>query len=797
MSRARKWTRIAGAALLWPGLAAALGLGELETRSSLNQPFEGRIPIVRAEPQELATLSVELADPEAHARAMLTPSGVAGGLRFEVVRDGARPYVRVMTDQPIRDPFFTVLIEFNWAGGQALREYTTLLDPPVLTQQAPTVTRAPTTREAPTPAVPAARAPAPAQPAAAPERQPDYGPVREGENLWEISRRVSQGSGASLNQVMLAIYRRNPQAFAGNVNLLRQGVVLDLPPADEIRVIPRQEAISAIAQMNDAWRQRGAPAAQTASLPADSGNTGEAASPASPAAAEPAADAPRRPRLQLVAPDEALDGAMAADEGQAAGQGGEMAASTAAEDTLRGELVQLQEDLQESQALLRLRNAELASLQRRLAELESGAAAGSEAVKPEPDAAAAPAEPTDGAETDTAAPSVGPAAADSATPTGEKASSWLRDPLWLLLAAGGILLVLLLLILRRRRTPALGEHDALDDLEQDDASLAGPGEVERVELEDETAGVAPIPDAADEQLAEIDLALAQGQTDEALDLVERALGASPSTAPVALQLKHAEVLAAAGLHVALDEELDRLEADPAARTHPDWPAVAALRPQAGADLDADPDADLTPADPAAPLDLNLDENHREIGADEEAAAQDEPLEFEQLVEDAADRPAAAAAMPPDEQAEALESKLDLARAYLEMEAYDEARAALDAVAAQGSELQRQEADTLRLQLPAAESGAAAAPRVASDDEVESSVDGVSAGTDEADAAELAADEPSWLSEEESAVETKLDLARAYIGMEDLDGARGLLRDVLDEGSDDQQAQAQRMLEELP
>ena len=374
-------------------------------------------------------------------------------------------------------------------------------------------------------------------------------------------------------------------------------------------------------------------------------------------------------------------------------------------------------------------------------------------------------------------------------------------------AAGGILLALLLLILRRRQAAAPDLTDEPAEFEDEDPAPAAAGDAAPEQAEDEPAGAATAnaPTATDQVLTEIDLALAQAQTDEALDLVERALDESPSPAPVALRLKHAEVLAAAGLPAALDEALDRLEADPAARAHPDWPAVAALRAQAepagAAEAEPGPVAgqETASVDRTALLDLDLDEAEPE--ADEAAAVQDEPLEFDQPVDGPGAGPAATG-IPPDEQAEALESKLDLARAYLEMEAYEEARAALDVVAAQGSSLQRQEADTLRLQLPDAEVSAAPTPPAdampASLDEAPSLPAAAPAAADDAeDVDESAADESSWLSEEESAVETKLDLARAYVGMEDLEGARGLLREVLEEGDDDQQAQAQRMLDELP
>ena len=46
------------------------------------------------------------------------------------------------------------------------------------------------------------------------------------------------------------------------------------------------------------------------------------------------------------------------------------------------------------------------------------------------------------------------------------------------------------------------------------------------------------------------------------------------------------------------------------------------------------------------------------------------------------------------------------------------------------------------------------------------------------------------------VDTKLDLARAYIDMGDPDSARGVLEEVIDEGNDEQSGEARRLLESL-
>jgi len=49
----------------------------------------------------------------------------------------------------------------------------------------------------------------------------------------------------------------------------------------------------------------------------------------------------------------------------------------------------------------------------------------------------------------------------------------------------------------------------------------------------------------------------------------------------------------------------------------------------------------------------------------------------------------------------------------------------------------------------------------------------------------------------SEVGTKLDLARAYMDMGDPDGARSILREVLQEGSANQRQEAQRLIDSIP
>ena len=174
------------------------------------------------------------------------------------------------------EPFVTVLVEAVWSSGRLLREYTVLLDPPTF---APPPTRSSTEAvAAPRQATQSDRGrierPAPSaasQPATSREAAPgfdttaggDYD-VRRGDTLWRIAEQVRPDARLSMNQTMLAIYEANPQAFAGNINVLRANARLRIPSADEIFTISRGNALSEIQRQNQAWSgESAAPRTQT------------------------------------------------------------------------------------------------------------------------------------------------------------------------------------------------------------------------------------------------------------------------------------------------------------------------------------------------------------------------------------------------------------------------------------------------------------------------------------------------------------------------------------------------------
>ena len=281
--------------------AQALGLGRLNVQSALGEGLRAEIDLISLSAEESASLSVRIASPEAYRQAGVDYSAVLAGTRAVVVQgaDG-RASLRLSSDRAVQEPFVELILELNWTSGRLVREFTLLFDPPgargaVQAPVAPVISAAPPAATPKTlPAAPAASA-EPVAPAAAsavvaapprPAAQampakpnalvPDAAasstgqryPVRSGDTLYGVAGRL-QSPGVSLDQMLVGLYRANPEAFIErNVNRLRAGVVLAVPTADEVRDLSNadlQRLISAQSIDFGAYRSRlaqGAPQAQ-------------------------------------------------------------------------------------------------------------------------------------------------------------------------------------------------------------------------------------------------------------------------------------------------------------------------------------------------------------------------------------------------------------------------------------------------------------------------------------------------------------------------------------------------------
>lgn len=269
--------------------AEAAGLGRITVLSALGQPLRAELE-VSATREEAQSLAAKVASAEAFAQAGIEYVPALNTLRFSrdiKERDGRR-FIQITTDRPLNEPFIDMLVELSWASGRLVREFTFLLDPPDLAPAAAAVaapevrpeTKTETATTHPverTPSLPAAgettgdTRPAVPRPGAQAAQKPTPGQeatpsvktesglppkattappasvagthkVVAGETLTKIAAQT-KADGVSLEQMLVALFRSNGEAFDGNnMNRLRAGKILSLPAREEAEKIPAEEA---------------------------------------------------------------------------------------------------------------------------------------------------------------------------------------------------------------------------------------------------------------------------------------------------------------------------------------------------------------------------------------------------------------------------------------------------------------------------------------------------------------------------------------------------------------------------
>ena len=237
--------------LLAPAWAFALNLGDINLKSEPGQPLEAEIPLSGVPADELGSLSVGLADVAGFRWAGIEWTPALNRLQFELERgrDGA-DYIRVHSDEALRAPLLHFLLKVAWSRGRLFREYTLELDaPPYDSGAAPAVAAPADDREA-------------AGTAARESRRYEVVP---NDTLWEIARELRPDSSVSIQQMMLALLRTNPDAFNyDNINWLRAGETLWMPSDFEVQALSAAEAFAEVLVQNNVWREaRGLPAVDT------------------------------------------------------------------------------------------------------------------------------------------------------------------------------------------------------------------------------------------------------------------------------------------------------------------------------------------------------------------------------------------------------------------------------------------------------------------------------------------------------------------------------------------------------
>jgi pilus assembly protein FimV len=523
---------------------------------------------------------------------------------------------------------------------------------------------------------------------------------------------VRPGSDISVDQMMHALLRENPQAFMNNnINRLKAGATLRIPDRAQIMSITANEARAESSRQAREWQD-----GQVVSTP-------EPEPQEAPAETAVETGAATESHLQLTAPeDEAIEGAATASSGDPQVSDGESAtelnnqlalaaeeaeASKAQSEELQTRVTELEQQIETMKRLLELKDDALADLQQQA----------TPDTATDADAPESPATETAG-ETDVVEIEEPPAAEEvvaedesesAPVPAGEPrgiVNKLMDNPV---LAGLGVLVAILLGGFLWASTRQKGQQGIFDDemtLAKHMASetaVKGEPQVPVVDLDEALPEeeITPIQghDESD-PVTEADVYLAYGRIQQAEDVLQAALEKTPDNAE--LRIKLLEVYHAGGNKAAFDQEAGQFR-DTVAGDDSQWLRVAAMgyalspenelyssggeNKQNTGDLDFDMDlsalegpaeniapAGTSPEDPGLDLpesmDFNLDDVDEVIEDEEDAS--------EGLLDNT------------DE----VTTKLDLARAYMDMGDPEGARSILDEVMDEGNEEQKREAQDI-------------------------------------------------------------------------------------------------------
>ncbi len=716
--------------LMSPWSVQAAGLGKLTVNSSLGQPFKAEVDLIALKKEDIPSLSARLAPRDSFRKADVdyAPFFSTFAVSVETRSDG-QPYIKIVSSQPVIEPFLSMLIELNWSSGRLLREYTVLLDLPETdrpqlalptTQFVPPIQVAPTEPpsleselsivekpDAPTQNFindrktplqkPIHRKLAP-QKAVSQKATPadlegvaNYGRVKSGDTLIRIARQVAT-DGVNLNQMLIALHRANRDAFSGNnINRLKAGSILRAPEGSDIASISSAEAAREVrAQISDwnAYRQKLSSASGAASA---TGGPKQTASGKITTKVEDSSTKLREPSkevLKLSKGEQIGAGGKGSSQERIHAMEEEVTAKNKALNEASQRIGLLEKNVGEMQKLLELKSSTMGDAQRRAENLKPNNASNSAPTEaPQATVSTTPAE-TEGVASVTpegdasAEGSSKPreemkAAPEPAAITASVSSALVDDLLQNIEYVGGAVALLLTLII----TGSMMGRKKVEPAGLDVIEVTQLTETSSVEEPLQSVEHPPLAVASDKPIPDSPRGLTKSRKNASVDLkIEDDISILPSQttegAPLiipdegpdqAMVFDLNAPLATAALEVRPTEDSAAFSIDFPVTSEPESESESASEPELTIDTASEPALDLAPSSDPGLADINLNMGDWAVPTETDPAST-ESAHWHDIA-----------------------TKIDLARAYQEMGDNDGAREILEEVLREGDAKQQESA----------------------------------------------------------------------------------------------------------
>lgn len=353
--------------LLAPASGHTLGIGDIKLLSSLNQNLNAVISLVESAGEKASDIKVHLASPDKFDEAGVPWTPFLSKIKFTtVVSANGSVVIRLSSDVAVKEPFLDFLLEVSWPKGSLYREFTVLVDPPDAYKQTtvPIAARSESyeTEQGIFPVHPVLKRQQTGTGKSSGGAR-EYGPIEKNDTLWKIAERAGRWDGVSVEQMMIALYEENPRAFyQENMNALLIGKILKIPDRKAALKFSRNQALAELNRQTNAWKNR------LTKTPIETANVNKAdaskkltllapAEAAIPEKAEPTAvneqiNTIRTGLDKLPAPSET--------------EGNEVGVATPVDDALQAKVADLEKQLAMMQQIIASKDQQLAVMQHQL-----------------------------------------------------------------------------------------------------------------------------------------------------------------------------------------------------------------------------------------------------------------------------------------------------------------------------------------------------------------------------------------------------------------------------------------------
>ena len=217
-SRLFQRTAIAAAlALSFVTTAHALTLSRPSVQSKQGEALRAEIDITEISISEQENLEASLASADVYRAAKVelpTSNGVPLDVDLQLKRrPNGRLFLAISSTQSVRSNAVDLLLDLKWATGRLLRDISLSIDDTKSKKQTST-----------------------------PDALAQEITIKRGDTASELLAPITP-EGVSLEQMLLALLKQNPDAFVdSNVNRMKAGALVKLPTADQAREISKEDA---------------------------------------------------------------------------------------------------------------------------------------------------------------------------------------------------------------------------------------------------------------------------------------------------------------------------------------------------------------------------------------------------------------------------------------------------------------------------------------------------------------------------------------------------------------------------